>query len=106
MLREKDNIDGTIDYMLVDKSQPYQRNYRLKPFITAYQRLIIAEIAIQIGINKIVRINTDNITFDKDLLTDEDLKKLNNISPTFIQEDKTTGEFEILSLNNFKPVQF
>ena len=104
MLREKDNIDGTIDYMLVDKSQPYQRNYRLKPFITAYQRLVIAEIAIQIGINKIVRINTDNITFDKDLLTDEDLKKLNKISPTFIPEDKTTGKFEILSLNNFKPV--
>lgn len=104
-LNSKDNIDGTVDYLLVNKEQPYTKNYRLKPFITAIQRIIIAKICIQIGIKKVVRINTDCIVFDKDLLTDEEIKKIKKISPTFIPETKTTGKFEILHTNNFVPVE-
>jgi hypothetical protein len=91
-LDEKDRKDGTTDYFLVDKSQPYCKNYRLKPFLKSFERVIMAEICIYIGINKIVRINTDNITFNTDLLSDDDIHKIKNISPTFIQESKTTTE--------------
>lgn len=97
-LNEKENTDGETDYKLIDKRQPYCKNYRLKPFITAFQRILISKIAITIGIKKIVRINTDCIVFDKKLLTSEDLIMLNNISPTFIKEDKTTGLFNIQNI--------
>jgi hypothetical protein len=103
-LNVKDNINETKDYLLLNKKQPYTKNYRLKPFITAIQRVVIAEICIQVGIAKIVRINTDNITFNKDLLTDNDIRNIKKISPTFIPEQKTTGKFNILSTNNFVPV--
>lgn len=100
-INEKDNADGTTDYLLINKDKPYCKNYRLKPFIKAFERTIMAEICLYMGVDKIVRINTDNITFNKDLLTEEDIIKLNSISPTFIKEEKTTGKFEIKSLNNF-----
>ena len=100
-LNEKENKNGSMDYMLINKDKPYTKNYRIKPFLQSFTRLIMAEIAIEIGINKIVRINTDNITFDSDLLTQEDIKKLKNISPQFIQEEKTTGSFEIVNMNKF-----
>ena len=104
-LNEKDNVDElTTDYLLIDKSQPYSKNYRLKPFITALQRVIIAEICIKIGIKKVIRINTDSICFNKDLLTDNDIKNIYKISPSFIPELKTTGKFEILHTNKFIPV--
>ena len=104
-LNEKDNINGTQDYLLLNKEQPYTKNYRLKPFITSLQRVVIAEICIQIGINKVVRINTDCVVFNKDLLTDDDIRNIKKISPTFIPEDKTTGKFNILHTNKFVPVE-
>lgn len=103
-LNVKDNINETKDYLLLNKKQPYAKNYRLKPFITSLQRIVIGEICIQVGINKVVRINTDCCVFNKDLLTDDDIKKIKNISPTFILEAKTTGKFNILHTNNFVPV--
>ena len=103
-LREKDDKEGGTDYMLINKEQPYSKNYRLKPFITSFQRSLIAEIAIDVGIDKIVRINTDNITFDKAKLTKKDLNILENISPTFIKETKTTGMFNIKHINKFEPL--
>ncbi len=100
-LNEKDNIDGTLDFLLINKEQPYCKNYRLKPFLKAFERIIMARICLQIGVDKIVRINTDNITFNKELLSDEDIKKIESISPTFLLESKTTGKFEIKNINNF-----
>ena len=100
-MNEKDNKNGSTDYLLVNKERPYSKNYRIKSFLQPFTRLILAEIAITIGINKIVRINTDNITFNRDLLTDLDIQKLKRISPQFIQEDKTSGCFEVLNINNF-----
>lgn len=104
-LNVKDNINDTKDYLLLNKKQPYTKNYRLKPFITSIQRVVIYEICVQIGINKVVRINTDCVVFNKDLLTDEDIKAIKKISPTFISEEKTTGKFNILHTNNFVPVE-
>ena len=103
-LKEKDNKSGGVDYQLIKKTKPYSNNYRLKPFITSFQRILIAEIAIEIGIKKIVRINTDNITFDRKLLSRKDLLVLANISPTFIEEEKTTGNFHIENINKFTPI--
>ena len=100
-LNEKDNIDGTVDFLLINKDMPYCKNYRLKPFIKAFERIIMARICLQIGVNKIVRINTDNITFNKDLLNEADIKNIESISPTFLLEEKTTGKFEIRNINNF-----
>ena len=100
-LDERDRKDGTTDYFLVNKSQPYSKNYRLKPFLKSFERSIMAEICIYVGIDKIVRINTDNITFNADLLSDDDINKIKNISPTFIQESKTTTEpDEIMIIKN------
>jgi hypothetical protein len=93
-----------MDYMLVDKSNPYSKNYRLKPFIQSFTRSIIGNIAIDMGLDKIVRINTDNITFNKDLMTENDLLKLESISNQFIMEDKTTGKFDIKHINKFERV--
>lgn len=96
--------DSTTNYLLVDKSNPYSKNYRLKPFIQAFCRSIIGNIAIDIGLHKVVRINTDNITFNKNVMTDTDLAKLESISPQFILEEKTTGKFDIKHINKFERV--
>lgn len=101
-LDERENHDGSMDYLLINKKQPYCKNYRLKPFILAFSRIIMAQICLDIGVDKIVRINTDNITFNKDLLSDEDIIKIKNISPTFVEEEKTTGRFYIKNVNNFQ----
>ena len=101
-LNEKENKRGTTDYKLVNKTNPYTKNYRLKSFLQSFTRLIMAKIAMKIGIKKIVRINTDNITFDKKLMSEKKLIKLKNISPQFIEEAKTTGHFNIINTNNFK----
>ena len=87
--------------MLIEKSNPCKMNFRLKPFITSFMRIVIAEIAIETNIEAIVRINTDNITFNKDKLSNDEIKRINEISHQFIQEEKTTGNFDIKSLNTF-----
>lgn len=89
-LHEKDNKNGTTDYLLINKEQPYTKNYRLKPFLKSFERVIMAEICLEIGLEKILRINTDNITLNRELLTESDIKNIRKISPTFIEEDKTT----------------
>lgn len=89
-LNEKDNRNGTTDYKLISKEQPYCKNYRLKPFLKSFERAIMGEICLEIGIEKILRINTDNITFNRELLTDADIEKIRSISKTFIEECKTT----------------
>jgi hypothetical protein len=104
-LNEKDNRDGTTDYLLINKSQPYTKNYRLKPFIKSFERCIMAKICLDIGVSKIVRCNTDNITFNKELLTESDLTKIKSISQSFIIENKTTGKFNIKNLNNFQRLE-
>jgi hypothetical protein len=100
-LREKENKDGETDYMLINKKKTYCKNYRFKPFITLFQRILIAEIAIKITIKAVVRINTDCIVMNKDLLTKEQKYTLKNICPTFIKEKKTTGHYDIQNINKF-----
>jgi hypothetical protein len=76
--------DGTEFYKVIDNEKPYYHNFRLKPFITSYGRVKIAEMAIKIGLDKIVRVCCDGICTTEEInLTDE----------YFIREDKTTGTF-------------
>ena len=89
-LNEKDNRNGSTDYLLINKEQPYCKNYRLKPFLKSFERAIMGEICLEIGIEKILRINTDNITLNRDLLTEADIEKIRTISKTFVEECKTT----------------
>jgi hypothetical protein len=51
-LNEKDNRKGTTDYLLISKEQPYCKNYRLKPFLKSFERAIMGEICLDIGIEK------------------------------------------------------
>lgn len=109
-ITEKDNNnDGTTDYLLIDRSKPYTKNYRLKPFITGFQRSIMFElIHIYGSIDSILRINTDNITYNLNTITQETLNKLNNpkicvdkhYKNLFIEEEKTSGNLFIKNVNN------
>lgn len=100
---ENENIKtGETEYLLINKEQPYTRNFRLKPFITSFQRIVLSKIILEIGINKVVKVNTDNITFNEKLLTDEDKIKISKISPTFIIDDATTGNFKVHNIFKFE----
>ena len=44
-----------------------------------------------IGFDKVLRYHTDSVSFNRDLLNDDDIEKLNTISSTFIYENKTSG---------------
>ena len=101
---ERDNKNGSMDYFLVDKKEPYVKNFRLKPFIQSFTRCIMGQICLDIGIEKVLRINTDNITWDKQLINENDLKKIADSYPQMILEGKTTGHFNIHHINKFIPV--
>ena len=98
---ERDGIDGTTDYFLVNKTQPYCLNYRLKPFLQSFTRCVMGQLCLDIGVEKVIRVNTDNITFDRNILSEKDLEIILKISPDFIEEAKTTGHFYIKNINNF-----
>ena len=86
----KINLNQTV-YKIQDLKKPYVTNFRIKPWITAFQRIQLYSIIIHIGFNKVLRYHTDSVSFNKDLLNDDDIEKLNAISNTFIYEDKTSG---------------
>jgi hypothetical protein len=68
-------------YELHDLNEPYKLNIRLKPFLTSFGRVEMANISIE-NIDHILRIHTDGICYDKEIITTD---------PTFIKEEKTTG---------------
>jgi len=75
-----DELDNKIK--LHNMNQPYSSNIRIKSFLTSFGRCMIAEIAINAGLEHIKRIHTDNITFTK-----KKKLKIENFYP----EEKTTG---------------
>jgi hypothetical protein len=89
----KNGSSYTTKYELINTSQPYRFNIRLKGFLPAYCRRKINLKAIESNdIDNIVRIHTDNLTF-KDNRHDE------LISDDFKTEDKTTGDLEWTVIN-------
>lgn len=76
------NDDNTHEYYeLHEFKQNLQ--FRIKPFIVSFVRSIMGTIAFKY-IENVIRVQTDNITFDSDVL-----KELN--IPNFLPEQKTTG---------------
>jgi len=85
----KDNGDEF--YKVVKQDEQYYHNFRLKPFITSYGRVKIAELAIKAGLENIVRIHTDSICSLKEF----DYKSETNLIP----EQKSTGKFKLEAIN-------
>ena len=74
---------------IIKRTAAMQNNIRLKPWITSISRNMTADIALQ-NINKVVRVQTDCISF-----TDE--MKFDNSN--LILEDKTTGLIQWKNVN-------
>lgn len=98
--------NGETLYKILNKNDPYKHEYRLKSFLTAFQRVQTAEIAIRHK-NAVHRIHTDNITYDvkrlkKYYIEGGDVLHSANDLPTFIKESKTTGLFNFVNVNNYE----
>jgi len=68
-----------------DNQTFYKYQLRMKAFLTDYGRIKIAKLALE-NINNVIRIQTDSITYDKNL-------KLNIAN--FKKDTKKCGKFEI-----------
>ena len=79
-------------YKLLDLKRPYNYNVRLKPFLTSYARLKVAEVAKK-NVKHVIRIHTDGIVYDKPIE--------HNI-PNLIPEDKTTGRIKWINANRYE----
>ena len=88
----KQSIANTI-FKLQSIEQPYKTAFRLKPWITAMQRIQMYEIIDYIGFEHVLRYHTDSISFNNETLTSTMKTKLQSgfVSDRFIYEDKTSG---------------
>ena len=82
-------------YKVIDCEKPYKYNVRLKPFITAWGRIQTARIALQ-NLDNVVRVHTNGITYDKQIITD---------LPTFLPDKKTTGLIQFNNVNNYHKIK-
>jgi hypothetical protein len=83
--------NGINIYVLVNTSNAYHYNMRLKPWITAQARADMGRLAIQ-HLPNIVRIQTDSITFDTNI-------EIND--PNYALESKTTGLIQWFNVNKY-----
>lgn len=75
-------------YEIVDSKRPYYYNIaRIKPFLISKSRQLIGSVAMTY-IDDIVRIHTDNVTFNKE---HDDVMDGTSKFMTLTKEDKTTG---------------
>ena len=79
-------------YELQNKDNPYHYQMRIKPYLTAYSRIITAKVAL-LDLENVVRIQTDNVCFKK-----EQTFNIENL----VSEDKTTGLIEFKNCNVYK----
>jgi hypothetical protein len=68
-------------YKLVNKKHPYKYNIRVKPFLSSYARIQVAEVAMK-NVDSVIRIQTDSIVYDK---------PIEHNLPNLIAEGKTSG---------------
>ena len=78
-------------YELENKNEPYFYQMRIKPYLTAYSRIITAKVAL-LDLENVVRVQTDNVCFKKEQTFD-----IENLVP----EDKTTGKIEFFNCNRY-----
>ena len=83
-------------FKLINKNKKfYSTNFRLKPFITSFARCKTARTIVDNNlIDNVIRIHTDSVCLSKPF----DFSKYNN---ELIPEDKTTGKFEFININNY-----
>ena len=84
--------NGKEKFKLLDTTSPYKFNLRLKPWICALSRNLVAKMALQ-DIDSVVRIQTDSISFSKKQKFDDE---------GFVPEAKTTGKMHFLTVNSYK----
>jgi hypothetical protein len=82
IIDENRNADNQY-YSLVCKNKMYKYNIRLKPFLLAYSRNIMGDIAYNNHFDEIIRVMCDNIVYKSNVQFD--VKNM-------MLEDKTTGK--------------
>ena len=87
----KYDATGKEYYELLDNEKPYHYNIRLLPFLTAFCRNKIADFIE--NEDDVIRIQTDNIVFNKPMKFDD---------PLFKSEAKTTGLIKWHNVNNYE----
>lgn len=76
-------------YELIESKRPYRFNIaRIKPFLISKSRAVIGAVAMEY-IDDVVRIHTDNVTFNKQ--HDDVIEKHSTKMLKLTKEDKTTG---------------
>ena len=85
--------NGQLYYSMVDTDKPYKYKLRLKPWVTAQARNDIATFGMKHGLDHIVRIQTDSITFDTEIINDD---------PGYSLEAKTTGKMHFYNVNRYE----
>lgn len=76
-------------YELIESANPYRYNMaRIKPFLLSKSRAVIGAVAMEY-IDDVVRIHTDNVTFNKE--HDDVLEKYSTKMLKLTKENKTTG---------------
>jgi hypothetical protein len=86
---EKDNETF---YKLVDLKNPYKYKLRIKSFVTAQARIDIANFSILHGLQNVIRIQTDSVSFSKDI---------NNDDENYSIESKSTGLIHFYNVNKY-----
>lgn len=81
LIKQKLKKDGDLMYEVLNTHNAYVYNIRLKSWITAKARDIMAKICLD-NLESVVRVQTDSVTFTKDIENDD---------PLFVLESKTTG---------------
>ena len=89
LIHYNDENENNKYYTLLLVQKPYKYNLRLKPFLTSYARNEISK-TVMLSINNVVRIQTDSVTFDKEI---------NCVDENLIAEKKTTGLMEWVHVN-------
>jgi len=91
--------DGTQLNKLINKTKAYRFGIgRLKPFLLSRGRAITGKIALE-HIDDVIRIHTDNVTFDKQ---HDDVINRYKTFGTLCKEEKTSGKIHWYSVNCYK----
>ena len=93
IVHSRENSECSDHYILYKSDDPYYYGLaRLKSFMTSFARNRLAETAIYGGIDDVIRLHTDNVTFKTNK---DDLMKNRKIEP----EEKTTGNLKFTVVN-------
>ena len=84
--------DNETFYKLVVLKNPYKYKLRMKSFVTAQARIDIANFSILHGLQNVIRIQTDSVSFSK---------KINNDDENYSKEKKSSGLIHFYNVNKY-----